>query len=59
MLRLMSRAIADLAPERVIPIRMTYMLAELGGVYPKSRPVGDVGFVWTMKPAPLQLPPAK
>lgn len=58
-LRLMARALADLSADKVIPIQMTYMLDELGGFYPKSRPLGDLGFVWTMKPAPLQAPPAK
>jgi hypothetical protein len=56
-LRLMAQALADLGPEKVIPIRMTYMLDELGGTFPKSRPMGDVGFVWTLKPAPLQPAP--
>jgi hypothetical protein len=53
-LRLMAQALADMAPQKTIPIRMTYMLDELGGSMPKSRPVGYVGFVWTLKPAPLQ-----
>jgi len=56
-LRLMAQALADLTPEKVIPIKMTYSLHELGGAYPKSRPMGYVGFVWTMKPAPLHLAP--
>jgi len=58
-LRLMAQALADLTPGKVIPIKMTYSLHELGGAYPKSRPMGYVGFVWTMKPAPLQLTLAK
>jgi hypothetical protein len=53
-LRLMAQALADLAPEKVIPIKMTYTLDELGGSMPKSRPVGYDGFTWTLKPAPLQ-----
>ena len=53
-LRLMSQALADLAPGKVLPIKMTYSLAELGGALPKSRPMGYVGFTWTLKPAPLQ-----
>ena len=56
-LRLMAQALADLTPEKVIPIKMTYSLHELGRAYPKSRPMGYVGFVWTMKPAPLHLAP--
>ncbi len=53
-LRLMAQALADLAPAKLIPIKMTYTLDELGGAMPKSRPVGYVGFIWTLKPAPLQ-----
>jgi hypothetical protein len=53
-LRLMAQALADMAPQKAIPIKMTYMLHELGGALPKSRPMGYVGFVWTLKPAPLQ-----
>jgi hypothetical protein len=53
-LRLMAQALADVAPEKVIPIKMTYTLDELGGALPKSRPIGYVGFTWTLKPAPLQ-----
>ena len=53
-LRLMALALADLAPEKVIPIKMTYTLHELGGALPKTRPMGYLGFVWTLKPAPLQ-----
>jgi hypothetical protein len=58
-LRLMAQALADLAPEKTIPIKMTYMVDELGGALPKSRPMGYVGFVWTLKPAPLQAALAK
>ena len=54
MLRLMAQALADLSPDKTVPIKMTYTLDELGGAMPKSRPVGYVGFVWTLKPAPLQ-----
>jgi hypothetical protein len=54
MLRLMAQALADPAPAKAIPIKMTYMLDEAGGAMPKSRPIGYVGFVWTLKPAPLQ-----
>lgn len=54
MLRMMAQALADLTPQKVIPIKMTYTLADLGGALPKSRPMGYAGFVWTLKPAPLQ-----
>lgn len=59
MLRVMAQALADMAPAKPVPIKMTYMLDELGGAVPRSRPTGYVGFVWTLKPAPLQPPPAK
>jgi hypothetical protein len=58
-LRLMAQALADLTPEKAIPIKMTYSLPELGGALPKSRPMGYVGFIWTLKPAPLQIALAK
>jgi hypothetical protein len=56
-LRLMAKALVNPDSEAVIPIRMTYMLDVAGGVFPKSRPMGDVGFIWALKPAPLK-PPA-
>jgi hypothetical protein len=52
-LRLMAQAVVNPAPETAIRVRMTYMLGEAGGIFPKSRPLMDDGFVWTMKPAPL------
>ena len=52
-LRLMAQAVVNPAPETSIRVRMTYMLAEAGGIFPKSRELGDDGFVWTFKPAPL------
>jgi hypothetical protein len=52
-LRLMAQAVVNPAPETSIRVRMTYMLAEAGGIFPKSRELGDSGFVWTIKPAPL------
>ena len=52
-LRLMTAALVDPSPDAKIRVRMTYMLAESGGVYPKSRPLSDAGFTWTLKPAPL------
>ncbi len=51
--RLMTAAMVDPTPDTKIRVRMTYMLAESGGVYPKSRPLADAGFTWTLKPAPL------
>ena len=52
-LRLMAQAVVNPVPETSIRVRMTYMLAEAGGVFPKSRELFDDGFVWTIKPAPL------
>jgi hypothetical protein len=52
-LRLMTAALVDPSPSAKIRVRMTYMLAESGGIYPKSRPLSDAGFTWTLKPAPL------
>jgi hypothetical protein len=53
-LRLMAQAVVNPAPETSIRVRMTYMLGEAGGIFPKSRPLFDDGFVWTIKPAPLK-----
>ena len=52
-LRLMAQAVVNPAPENTIRVRMTYMLGEAGGIFPKSRELFDDGFVWTIKPAPL------
>jgi len=52
-LRLMAQAVVNPAPDTSLRVRMTYMLAEAGGVFPKSRDLIDDGFVWTIKPAPL------
>ena len=53
MLRLMAQAVVNPVPETAIRVRMTYMLGEAGGIFPKARPLMDDGFVWTIKPAPL------
>jgi hypothetical protein len=53
-LRMMAQALANRSPEKTIPVKMTYMLDEAGGSIPKSRPLGYLGYVWTLKPAPLQ-----
>ena len=58
-LRMMAQALADMTPQKLIPIKMTYTLDELGGAAPRSRPLGYDGFVWTLKPAPLQTALAK
>ena len=53
MIRLMALALANPAPETKLPVRMAYMMGEAGAVVPKTRPLFDTGFVWTLKPAPL------
>lgn len=53
--RILETALVNLPTEKV-PVRMTYMLPEPGGIYPTNRPLSDIGFVWTIKPAPLNLP---
>jgi hypothetical protein len=55
MLRLMGLALANPAPETKLNVRMLYMLGEVGTILPKSRILFDVGFVWTLKPAPLAI----
>ena len=52
-LRLMAQAVVNPAPETGIRVRMTYMLGEAGGIFPRTRPMMEIGFVWTIKPAPL------
>jgi hypothetical protein len=55
MLRLMGLALSNPAPEAKIPVRMLYLLGEAGTILPKTRPLYDIGFVWTLKPAPLAI----
>jgi hypothetical protein len=56
MIRLMGLALANPAPDTKIRMRMLYMLSETGTIFPKSRMLFDVGFVWTIKPAQLAMP---
>ena len=53
MIRLMGMALDNPAPERNLNVRMVYTLGAAGTAMPKSRPLYDIGFVWTLKPAPL------
>jgi hypothetical protein len=55
MIRLMGLTLANPAPETKLPVRMLYMLGEAGGILPKTRILFDIGFVWTLKPAPLDI----
>ena len=52
-LRSMAQAVVNPTPEASIRVRMTYMVGEAGGILPKSREQADNGFIWTIKPAPL------
>jgi hypothetical protein len=55
MIRLMGLALANPTPETKLPVRMSYMFSEAGTILPKTRPLWDTGFVWTVKPAPLSI----
>ncbi len=55
-LRLMAHALADPTPDKRLTVRMTYMTAGPASVFPKTRPLEDVGATWTFKPAPLAIP---
>ena len=55
MIRLMGEALASPDPGTKLPVRMIYMLSEAGTILPKTRPLWDTGFVWSLKPAPLSL----
>jgi hypothetical protein len=52
-LRLMGLALLNPSSDAKLNIRMSYVSTALGDMLPKSRPAGDNGFVWTLKPAPL------
>ena len=53
LLRMMAQAVVNPTPETSVRVHMTYMLGEAAGNFPKSRELRDDGFVWTIKPAPL------
>jgi len=55
-LKLMAQAVVNPVPDAKLKIRMVYELTAQGELLPKSRPAGDNGYVWTLKPAQLQLP---
>jgi hypothetical protein len=54
--RLMAQAMVSPSPEAKLRVRMTYMFPAVAEVYPKTRPMEDVGATWTFKPAPLEAP---
>lgn len=57
LLRLMSLALANPAPETKLPVKMLYLIGEAATLVPNSRVAFDVGFVWTLKPVPLTINP--
>ena len=56
-LRLMAQAIINPSPDAKFPVKMTYEFTNSLILYPKLRPIGDAGFGWTLKPAPLATAP--
>ena len=55
LIRLMTLALANPAPETKLPVRMSYMVGEAGNFVPRTRLLFDAGFIWTLKPAPLAI----
>jgi len=53
-LKLMAQAVLNPSPEAKLNIRMSYEFSGAGTLLPKSRPAGDSGFVWTLKPAEIE-----
>jgi hypothetical protein len=55
-LRLMALALVApaMSPEARLQVRMLYPFTGTLISYPKTRPMTDCGFGWTLKPAPLQ-----
>jgi len=54
-LRLMSEAMVHPTPDSKFDIKMTFSLPSFGISFPKSRPPDEVGGIWTIKPAVLDL----
>ncbi len=54
-LKLMAQAVMNPSPEAKLNIRMAYEFTGPGELLPKSRPIMDDGYVWTLKPASLQM----
>ncbi len=53
-LRLMSLALLNPSPETKLNIKMAYESSALDELIPKSRPLSDNGFAWTLKPTQLE-----
>ena len=54
-LRLMAFAITNPSPEAKLNIRMTYEFIGVGQLMPRTRPDMDDGFIWTLKPAQIDV----
>jgi hypothetical protein len=52
-LRLMAKALVAASPESKLDVRMTYMFPGQAQLMPKTRRMGEMGAMWTVKPAPL------
>jgi hypothetical protein len=58
-LHLMSWAIVDPRPERVLTLSPLDLMTDLAWRYPKNTPASDQGVGWTLKPAILRIPPSQ
>ncbi len=54
-LRLMAMALVNPSPEAKLNIRMEYEFTGVGQLMPRTRPDMDDGFIWTLKPAPIEV----
>jgi hypothetical protein len=52
-LRLMVKAVTAPSPDTKLRVRMTYMFPGQAQIVPKTRSMGELGAMWTVKPAPL------
>jgi hypothetical protein len=53
-LRLMAEAIVDPSADAKLKVKMTYGYTGVGQIWPKTRPMEDIGATWTYKPALLE-----
>lgn len=54
-LRLMAAALATTTPETKLQVRMSYMSPDHSMLIPKTRTQGEMGAMWTVKPAQLRI----
>jgi hypothetical protein len=52
-LRLMAKALLASGPDAKLNLRMTYMYPLQAMLMPKTRRMGEMGAMWTVKPAPF------